>query len=225
MPSSDQMASDLEPERVAEARRERERPRRVDAAAERREDAEPPVADLVAEALDHDPPVGRQRPDDLAFVVQVGEQVGGRALVEVVLARAAARGLRVVERDELARRAPDRLAELERPADALALPERHRPGTPGRRRDEHAVAGDLLDPPRRGAEQERLALAGLVDHLLVELADPAAALDLEDAEEAAVGDRAGVRDGERRAPVRPRIVPATRSQTMRGRSSANSSDG
>ena len=45
------------------------------------------------------------------------------------------------------------------------------PGTPGRRRDEHAVARDLLDPPGRGAEQERLARAGLVDHLLVELAD------------------------------------------------------
>ena len=32
---------------------------------------------------------------------------------------------RASERDELARRAPDLLAELVRPADALALPERH----------------------------------------------------------------------------------------------------
>ena len=31
------------------------------------------------------------------------------------------------------------------------------PGTPGRGRDDHAVAGDLLDPPRRRAEQEDLA--------------------------------------------------------------------
>ena len=51
----------------------------------------------------------------------------------------------------------------------------------------------LLDPPRRGAEQEGLPLAGLVDDLLVELADTAAAVDLEDAEEAPVGDRARVR--------------------------------
>ena len=70
------------------------------------------------------------------------------------------------------------------------------PGRARSRRDEHAVARDLLDPPGRGAEHERLALARLVDHLLVELADPAAAVDLEDAEEAAVGDRARVRDRE-----------------------------
>jgi hypothetical protein len=44
----------LELLRIADARRERERPRRVHARAERREDADSPVADLVAEALDHD---------------------------------------------------------------------------------------------------------------------------------------------------------------------------
>ena len=45
----------------------------------------------------------------------------------------------------------------------------------------------------RRAEQEGLARAGLVDHLLVELADPAAVGQV-DAVEAAVGDRAGVGD-------------------------------
>ena len=53
----------LEPERVAQARAERHRPWRVHPRAERRQDAEPPVADLVAEALDDDRPVGR---DDAA---------------------------------------------------------------------------------------------------------------------------------------------------------------
>ena len=98
------------------------------------------------------------------------------------------------------------------------------PGAPGRRRDDHAVAADLLDPPGGRAEQERLARARLVDHLLVELAD-AAAVGQRDREQAAVGDRAGVGDGELRAPLRARIVPATRSQTIRGRSSPNSLEG
>jgi hypothetical protein len=80
------------------------------------------------------------------------------------------------------------------PADAFALPERHRPRHAGRRRDEHAVARDLLDPPGRRAEHDHLARARLVDHLLVELADAAAAVDDEDAEEAAVGNRPRVRD-------------------------------
>ena len=55
------------------------------------------------------------------------------------------------------------------------------------------VAGDFLDPPGGRAEQEGLAGPGLVDHLLVELADPAAVGQV-DAVEAAVGDRAGVGD-------------------------------
>src|SRR5690242_11629136 len=102
----------------------------------------------------------------------------------------------VGEGRQLTRRSADLVPELVRPTDAFALPERHRAGQPRRRRDEDAVARDLLDPPRRGTEQERLAGPRLVDHLLVELADPAAAVDQEHAEEAAVGDRAGVRDGE-----------------------------
>src|SRR5437764_1342829 len=64
----------------------------------------------------------------------------------------------------------DRATELERPRRGLALPERHLPRDAGCGRDEHAVVRDLLDPPGRRAEQERLPHARLEDHLLVELA-------------------------------------------------------
>ena len=50
---------DLGAESLAQSRLERQRPRRVDACPERREQADPPVAELVAEPLDDDPPVGR----------------------------------------------------------------------------------------------------------------------------------------------------------------------
>ena len=86
---------------------------------------------------------------------------------------------------------------------AVALPERDRAGQPRRRRDDHAVAADLLDPPGARPEQERLAGAGLVDHLLVELAHPAP-VGQRDRVQAAVGDRAGVGDRELpRARARP----------------------
>jgi hypothetical protein len=88
--------------------------------------------------------------------------------------------------------------------------------------------GDVLDPPRRRAEREHVADPRLVDHLLVELADPATgpgAAREEDAEQPAVGDRAAAGDGQPLGAGRPVSVPATRSQTSRGRSSANSSDG
>src|SRR5581483_11797147 len=91
-------------------------------------------------------------------------------------------------------------------ADALALPEGNRPREPRGRRDEDTVAGDLLDAPGRGPEQEGLPRPGLVDHLLVELADATAASvpparpgrirDEEDAEEPAIGNRSRIRDGE-----------------------------
>ena len=49
----------LHAEPLAQARLDRQRPRGVDARPERREEADPPVAQLVAEALDDDRPVGR----------------------------------------------------------------------------------------------------------------------------------------------------------------------
>lgn len=69
------------------------------------------------------------------------------------------------------------------------------------RGDQDAVAGDVLDAPGTRAEREDVPDAGLVDHLLVELADTAAALlgvrpREEDTEQAAVRDGASGRDGQ-----------------------------
>ena len=76
---------DLAAEPLAETGLERERPRGVDPATERRQQHQPPVAELVAEALDDDPPVGRQGAGDLALVLEVGDEVLGGELVEVVV--------------------------------------------------------------------------------------------------------------------------------------------
>jgi hypothetical protein len=59
--------------------------------------------------------------------------------------------------------------------------------------------GDVLDPPAGRAEGEDVADPGLVDHLLVELADPTARAlaDQEDPEQPAVGDGSAAGDGER----------------------------
>ena len=106
----------------------------VDAAAERGQQAQPPVAQLVAEALDDDPLVGRQGARRLALVVEIGEQVGGGALVEVVrLAQPGGRGgpalLAAGEVGlELADERAHRPAELDRPPDRVAVPERQLAG-------------------------------------------------------------------------------------------------
>ena len=122
-------------------------------------------------------------PGRLALVVQVGGQVAGGQLVQLA-------------EPPLAHGLAHRDAQLERPADAVALPERHLAGHAGRRRDQHPVAGDLLDPPRGRAQLEHLALPGLVHHLLVELADAGAGVGQEHAVQAAVGDGAAGDDGQ-----------------------------
>ena len=179
---------------LAQQRPQREAPGGVHPRAEGREHAEPPVADLVAEALDDDRAVGGQDAGRDLLLAQVVDQRARGALVAGVEAGQALHRALVVERRELALQAADGAAELDRPPGLLALPERHLRGLAGRGGDDHAVALDLLDAPGRRAEQEDLALARLVHHLLVELADAPAAVDQEDAVEAAVGDRARVRD-------------------------------
>ena len=179
----------LEVALVADLGGEREAPGGVDAAAEGREDAEAPVADLVAEALDDDRLVGGDDAGRLLLLAQVGDEVVGRARVEVVLGGQLGR----LAGDGLAGEFADRPSQLGRAADPVAPPEGDGAGGAGGGRDDHPVAGDFLDPPGGGAEQEGLAGTRLVDHLLVELADPAAVGEV-DAVEAAVGDRAGVGD-------------------------------
>ena len=134
-----------------------------------------------------------------------------------VLSRSIARSLAPPRAHAWSRRARGRARRL------VAVPERHLPGLPRRRRDDHAVERDVLDPPRAGAEHEHLAAAALVHPLLIELAD-ATAVGRERSEEPAVGDRARGRD---RDPPRTRARGAGRSSgpTIRGRSSENPSAG
>ncbi len=157
---------------------------------------EPPVAEFVAEALDHERRVVRHVSGRRALVAEEGQQVRHGAVVEAGGGHADP-GVVVGRGVDLAHEGAGRAAELGGPTDAVALPERHASGLPERRADDHAVVRDLLDPPARGAEGEDVADAGLVDHLLVELADAGRLLaDHEHAEHAAVGDRATARHRE-----------------------------
>ena len=128
MPSSDQIASASSSRSSRISGRERQAPGGVHAAAVGREDAEAPVADLVAEALDDDRLVGGDDAGRGLLLAQVGDQVLGRAAVEVVLGRPAPSGLR-----ETASRAK---APIARPSSAgRPIPSPFQkgtaPGTPG----------------------------------------------------------------------------------------------
>ena len=94
--------------------------------------------------------------------------------------------------------------------------------------------GDLLHPPTRRAEGEHVAHPGLVDHLLVQLADPPAGrvltgrvafADQEDPEQSPVGDGPTGRDRQPLGSGTGSQDAGVPRQTSRGRSSAKSSDG
>ncbi len=163
---------------------------------------EPPVAEFVAEALEHQGPVVGQVASCLALARQVGEQVRRSQPVEPGAAQPGCRLLRVGG-TELAAVLADRPAEFRGPARRVTMPERQLSWLPGRWRDDDLVGRDVLDPPRARAEHEHVTDPRLVDHLFVELADPArmpAALvrraSQEHAEQAAVRDRAAAGDSQ-----------------------------
>ncbi len=79
---------------VGEAALDGHRPRGVDRRAERAEDADPPVADLVAEALDDDRAVVGDDAGRLGLLVDVLQQVARRQLVEGVVVAERCRGRR-----------------------------------------------------------------------------------------------------------------------------------
>ena len=159
-------------------------------------DREPPVAELVAEPLDQDRPVIRQHAGGRALLGEIGQQVLRGAGIQAGDLQPLLLAL-VVKGRQLPQERAQSPAELDRAAGCIALPVGHPARLTGRRGDEHLVVADVLDPPGRGAEQEDVADSRLVDHLLVELTDPTLALtDQEDAEHAAIRDRAAARDRE-----------------------------
>src|SRR3954452_16734550 len=171
------------------------------ATTERAQDAQPPVTEFVAEALDDDPLVRRQRARDLAFIVEVGQQVRRSQLIEVVrlaqpgISRRPSLGATPEVGFELADERTERTPELDRPTDSVALPERQLARYAGGRADGDAIGADLFDPPAARTKDDDVAVhpgPELVDHLLVELADAPPGRpglsDHEHAEQSAVWD-------------------------------------
>ena len=184
----------------------------MDPPAEWRQNDDSPVAKLVAEPLHDDAPVGREVACDLSLLGEIAQDVLGRKLVQVVMfeqppprpfAPALAAGQIAFElADELTQSPP----QFDRPAQPVAVPERDLAGHARRRGHHHPIRLDLLHSPARSPERDHLADPALVDHLLVELADPPPRsphlADHEDRVEPAIRDRAAARDRHS-----PRVAP------------------
>ena len=189
---------DVDVEPLAQPRADDQRPRGVHLRSVRGVQDDPPVAEFVAETLEHQVPVVGHPSGAVRLLAQIREQVVGRPLVEAGVGETGP-GALVGGGRQLPHESADGAAEFAAATDPVTAPERQPAGRARRRGDQHPVVGDLLDSPRGGAEREDVTDPGFVDHLLVEFADASAgapASGEEDAEEPAVRDRAAAGDRE-----------------------------
>ena len=133
---------------LADARGGGHRPRRVHPAAERRQHAHAPVAELVAAALDRRSCGRRARPAGRRLV-GAGTAAGSRRRADRDRARRTSRSIAAAGGRPRSSRTSAPMASPSSSGRAwpVALPERHLPRLARRRGDEHAVVRDLLDAP------------------------------------------------------------------------------
>ena len=168
------------------------------ARAERGENADAPVAQFVAAALDEDVAVARNVFGGSGLVFEVAQQVLGREVVEAVFFDEARVGDGPGRGRQFARHFTDLLAEFGGTSGAVAVPERHLARLAWGGRYEHSVVIDFFDAPRSCAEDYGVAGTALEDHFLVEFAHAGAArgADEEHTEEATIRNGSAVDDGD-----------------------------
>ena len=103
----------------------------MDAAAERRQDSDPPVTEIVTRPLDHDRPIVGHGAGGGVLFFEVVDQVGGGHRVQSVVAFECGDRVGRWLLAQLAHQLADRHAEFDRTARAFAFPERHLAGFAG----------------------------------------------------------------------------------------------
>src|SRR5690606_28438101 len=138
--------------------------------SQRRMDADLPVAEFVTESLHQDRPISRYDLGGFTLLGQVGHRVVDSPFIQSGLGKPGT-GHTVVQSAQLPGEGPDRQTEFDRPRRRVPFPEGKSARQSGSGGHSYLVVGDVLNPPRTGAEGDDVPDPGLVDHLLVELAD------------------------------------------------------
>ena len=160
----------------------------MDACPKRRQDRESPIAQLIAESFDNDRAVVGHGTGCLRLIGQIVHKVVGGQLVEPRALMQPRRGLLALQRRQLAHRLAHRSSDFDRTTHRIAVPERDSPRLTRCQRDHDLGRRDVGNPPGARTEHERLAGPHLVDHLLIQLADPLAVVEQIHREEAPIGD-------------------------------------
>ena len=149
-------------------------PRRMNPGSEGREEHYTPIADLVPEAFHNDGLIGGQDSRGVFLLLDVCDQIARSKLIEAVLIAEDRLGCLLIAARHLSDEPSDGATGLELSTEHVTMPEGHfRRGVAWRRNHLDPVMGYPGDPPCARAEQEGIALSRLIDHLLIEFADPA----------------------------------------------------
>ena len=178
---------------------DRHGPGNVDAAAERCQYADAPVAKFVAGPLNHNRSIVGDLPGSGFLIGQELQQILRCARIEIMLSDKAGERGGLRQRPQFAHQRTDATSKLQRTPWAIALPERHLARFTGSRNNKHPIMRNVFDAPGRRAENKGLVGMGLEDHLLVEFAHAnglALGVCEKDSVETAIRDRSSVEDGE-----------------------------
>jgi len=203
---------------------QRQRPRAVDAPAERRVHDRARLAHGIRKRLDDDLLIRRDAAERVELAIDVIMQVDrGVTVQQVRLAQPRDDLLRLVLvqpdlRRHLATQPPDAHTQFVGPPRIIAVPERHPRQMARSIGDDYPVVLDRHDAPDVRAEQEGVARPRLEDKLLIQRADARLPVSEVDIICAGVGDGAGVverqqpRAGQRRQPVVDAVPRDARAQ-------------
>ncbi len=174
-------------------------------AAERSQHTKTEIAQLVAAALDHNVAIGGDASGGRRLLLQIVQQILGGARVQAVILHQSAERGGTRKFEQLPRHSTDRATEFSRASGGIAVPEWHLARLSGRGRNRDAVVSDIVDAPRRCAQQDCLSHPALKNHLLIQFAHSRALRrsSQKHAEQAAVRNCASIDDGNAARP-RPR---------------------
>ena len=143
----------------------------VHAAAERGQDANAAVAQIVAANFDDDVLVAGNLLGGEFLVFEILQQISGRVGVKAVLFGELGKSHRPRQGEQFAGHFSNLFAKFGGATRSIAMPEWHFPGLPRRGRYQHAVVGNIFDSPGARAENDRVAGSAFENHFFIEFAD------------------------------------------------------
>ncbi len=123
-------------------------------APKRRQHTHPPVPQLIPHPLNHNVAIIRNNDGRQLLIRQIAQHILRRHRIQIMLRRQPRHRHTPRHLAQLPHQRANPPPKLQRPPRLIPMPERHLPRLARSRRHQHAVMRNLIDPPRRSAQNE-----------------------------------------------------------------------